>query len=411
MTARAAVVGAGPAGLMAAEALGRRGVCVDVYEAMPSPARKLLFAGKSGLNITHAEPFAAFLGRYGAAADWLGPSLQRFSPEALRAWVHDLGIETFVGSSGRVFPIGFKAAPLLRAWLRRLGAAGATLHTRHRWQGWSADGALIFATPQGPVARRADVVVLALGGASWPRLGGDGGWTAILEERGVGLAPLRPANVGFEVNWSDHFADRFAGEPLKNVVLSHGDATARGDVMVTRFGIEGGPVYELSADLRDALGVEGTVSVFVDLLPDRAEPHLLERLRRPRGKRTLANHLRQAVGVSGIKAGLLREVFPPETLQHAEQLAAAIKRLPLTLTAARPLAEAISSAGGVRRDALTDDFMLRAIPGVFCAGEMLDWEVRTGGYLLTACFATGLAAGEGAANWLDSRAEARSGDA
>ncbi len=403
MTHKAIVIGGGPAGLMAAEALTRRGVAVDVYEAMPSPGRKLLFAGKSGLNLTHAEPFDRFLKRFGQAQPWLQPALAALSPDALRAWVGDLGIETFVGSSGRIFPVGLKAAPLLRAWLRRLGAAGATLHTRHRWQGWNDDGALMFETPGGPVVRQADVTVLALGGASWPRLGGDGRWGDLLIARGVAVAPLRPSNVGFDVSWSEHFRSRFAGTPAKGVTLSFRGETAHGDVMITANGIEGGPVYILSPILRDATEREGAACIFLDLTPDRTDDYLRERLERPRRKRTVANHIRQSVGVDGVKAALLRETLDPAAFDDPKRLAKAIKHLPINLVATRPLAEAISTAGGVVRDAVTAGFMLRALPGVFCAGEMLDWEVRTGGYLLTACFATGLAAGDAAADWLNDR--------
>ncbi len=400
MNERVAVVGAGPAGLMAAEVLGARGVTVDVYEALPSAGRKFLFAGKSGLNISHTEPYEDFLSRFGVARSWLQPALDSFPPGTLRQWVTDLGIETFVGSSGRVFPVGLKAAPLLRAWLRRLAGTGATLHTRHRWRGWDDSGALAFETPEGRTKIDPGATVLALGGASWPRLGSNGVWQEWLLSRGVVLAPFRPSNVGFDVAWSSVFLSRFEGTQIKDVALSLGDETARGDVVVTANGIEGGAVYELSPRLRDAIDRDGACVLTIDLLPDRAEAQIRERLERQRGKRTLSNHLRQSVGLKGAKAGLLREGDHATDLTNAAQLAALIKAFPLPLAAARPVAEAISSAGGVTRDSVTDDYMLKAMPGVFCAGEMLDWEVRTGGYLLSACFATGRAAGAGAAAWL-----------
>jgi uncharacterized flavoprotein (TIGR03862 family) len=397
---KVAIIGAGPAGLMAAEVLAGRGFAVDVYEALPSPGRKLLFAGKSGLNITHAEPYEDFLNRFGVARPWLQPALDAFTPEMLRRWVTDLGVETFVGSSGRVFPVGFKAAPLLRAWLRRLAESGATLHTRHRWQGWDGAGALVFETPADRIAVSPDATVLALGGASWPRLGSDGLWQDWLRSRGVEIAPFTPSNVGFDVAWSGVFLSRFEGTPIKGVGLSAVRETSRGDIVVTANGIEGSAVYEVSPHLRDAIDRDGRCVLTVDLLPGRTEGQIRDRLARPRGKRTLSNHLRQSVGLSGVKAGLLREGDHADDLADATRLAALIKAFPLTLVATRPVEEAISSAGGVARNAVSDTYMLNAMPGVFCAGEMLDWEVRTGGYLLSACFATGRAAGVGAADWL-----------
>ena len=400
VTKKIAVIGAGPAGLMAAEVLALQGVSVDLYEWLPSPGRKLLFAGKSGLNVTHSEPYEQFLQRFGGSRSWLQPALDEFRPDALRQWATDLGVETFVGSSGRVFPLGFKAAPLLRAWLRRLSDAGVTLHTRHRWQGWDSAGALIFETSNGRVEVKADATVLALGGASWPRLGSDGLWQSWLTSRGVEMAPFRPANVGFNVAWSTHFLERFEGKPLKGVGLSVAGERARGDVVITQNGIEGGAVYELSSILRDAIARNGTTELLFDLLPDRSESQIRERLERPRGKRSRANHLRQSIGLTGAKAALLREGRGPEQYKDAARLAALVKGCPLELQGPRPVAEAISTAGGVMREAVTPDYMIRAMPGVFCAGEMLDWEVRTGGYLLTACFATGRAAGAGASRWL-----------
>ncbi|HEV2212648.1 MAG TPA: TIGR03862 family flavoprotein, partial [Gammaproteobacteria bacterium] len=389
----AAIVGGGPTGLMAAETLARDGVKVDVYDAMPSVGRKFLQAGVGGLNLTHAEPDTAFLSRYGERREALAPYLARFGAEALRAWAKELGVETFVGSSGRVFPREMKAAPLLRAWLKRLRASGVTLHMRHRWRGWDAEGRLVFATPDNAHAVEADVTVLALGGGSWSRLGSDGAWMGLLEARGVRLAPLKPSNCGFETAWSGHFRQRHAGQPVKPVSAWLEDGTPQqGEFIVTEQGIEGGLVYALSAPLRDAIAAQGSVTLYLDLAPNRDVLHLSEGLFKPRGSQSMSSHLRKQAGIEGVKAGLLREVLGVE-LPEAAKLAAAIKELPLTLTAARPLDEAISSAGGVMFEALDERLMLRALPGVFCAGEMLDWEAPTGGYLLTACFATGHAAG------------------
>lgn len=399
----AAVIGGGPAGLMAAETLALSGVEVDVYDAMPSLGRKFLQAGVGGLNLTHAEPEAAFLSRYGGRREALAPHLARFGAAALRAWAEALGIETFVGSSGRVFPREMKAAPLLRAWLKRLRASGVTLHMRHRWQGWDAAGRLVFATPDGGRAVAADVTVLALGGGSWARLGSDGAWMALLSARGVELAPLQPSNCGFEVAWSEHFRQRHAGQPVKPVSAWLEDGTPQqGEFIVTERGIEGGLIYGLSAPLREAIAARGSVTLYLDLAPNRDVLRLSQDLSKPRGPQSMSNHLRKQAGIEGVKAGLLREVLGVE-LPEAGKLAASIKELPLRLTAARPLDEAISTAGGVRFEALDADLMLRELPGIFCAGEMLDWEAPTGGYLLTACFATGRAAGEGAARWLERR--------
>ncbi len=401
----AVVIGGGPAGLMAAEVLVQGGVRVELFDAMPSVGRKFLLAGVGGMNITHSEPREPFLARYGARRAALEPLLAAFGAEALREWVHGLGMETFVGSSGRVFPAGMKAAPLLRAWLMRLREAGVRFHVRHRWLGWDARGALRFATPQGEQAVRADAVVLALGGGSWTRLGSDGAWAALLAARGVTVAALRPANCGFDVGWSVHFASRFAGQPAKPVAVTFTDVDGvvqrrRGEFVITANGIEGGLVYALSAGLRDAIEARGDVRVHLDLAPDRAPEALAAALARPRGKDSLASHLRKRAGIEGVKAGLLRECAPPEAFTEPARLAAAIKALALRLVAPRPLDEAISSAGGVAFEALDARLMLRALPGVFCAGEMLDWEAPTGGYLLTACFASGRAAGLGALAWL-----------
>lgn len=403
-----AVIGGGPAGLMAAEALSRGGVRVDLYDAMPSVGRKFLLAGKGGLNLTHAEPCEPFLSRYGARRARIEPLLDAFGPEALREWARGLGIDTFVGSSGRVFPVEEKAAPLLRAWLHRLREAGVRLHARHRWLGWlgrEGAGALRFETPQGERAVPADAVVLALGGGSWPQLGSDGAWVPLLVQRGVDVAALRPANCGFDVGWSEHFRTRFAGHPVKSVVASCADAAGaierrQGEFVVTATGVEGGLIYALSARLRDEIAARGVAVLHLDLAPGRELPRLVDELSRPRGSRSLSSHLQSRTGLKGVKTGLLRELLPAEDFADPARLAAAIKALPLRLVAPRPLAEAISSAGGVMFEALDERLMIRALPGVFCAGEMLDWEAPTGGYLLTACFASGRAAGLGALDWL-----------
>jgi uncharacterized flavoprotein (TIGR03862 family) len=418
------VIGAGPAGLMAAEAASDAGRTVEVYDAMPSAARKFLLAGKGGLNLTHSEALEVFLSRYGARRAQLEPIVRRFDPTALRDWAHRLGVPTFVGSSGRVFPAQMKAAPLLRHWLHRLRAAGVRFHMRQRWVGWGAGGAdAPAALPQpasvpvlhmqGPAGERfvsARAVVLALGGASWARLGSDGAWVPLLEARGVPVARLRPANCGFDAGtpqrrgWSEHFRTRFAGHPLKSVVASvdvPGVAlpARQGECVVTDTGIEGSLVYAFSAALRDAIDANGCATLQLDLAPARSHAHLAAELARPRGTRSLANHLRVRAGIDGVKAGLLRELLAPEDFGDPGRLAAAIKSLPLRLVATRPIDEAISTAGGVPFEALDENLMLRALPGVFCAGEMLDWEAPTGGYLLSACFATGRAAGHAAAAW------------
>jgi len=401
----ACIIGGGPAGLMAAEALVQGGAQVDVYDAMPSMGRKFLMAGKGGLNLTHSETACDFLARYGLRRHELQAMLQAFGAQALRDWAHDLGIETFIGSSGRVFPREMKAAPLLRAWISRLRAAGVRFHVRHRWLGWDASGQLQFQTPQGAQSRQADAVILALGGGSWARLGSDGAWQALLTQRGIDIAPLRPANCGFEISWSEFFRDRFAGHPLKNVALSFTDVHGKshhkpGECLITQHGIEGSLIYAFSSLLRDTLEAQGSVRVNIDLLPGKTLPQIVAELSRPRGARSQASHLQSRLGLKGVKAGLLRECLPKEGYAQIETLAKGIKALPLQLTAPRPLDEAISSAGGVRFENLDAHLMLRDLPGVFCAGEMLDWEAPTGGYLLTACFATGRAAGLGALRWL-----------
>lgn len=402
---RVAVIGGGPAGLMAAETLLQAGVTVDVFDAMPSPGRKFLLAGVGGMNITHSEAQDAFYRRYGPRQAALAPMLDAFNADALRAWVHGLGIETFVGSSGKVFPREMKAAPLLRAWLARLREAGMQLHVRHRWQGWQADGSLRFATPDGEACWQGDAVILALGGGSWAKLGSDGRWVPLLAERGVDIAPLQAANCGFERPWSEHFATKFAGAALKGVTLSFVDAcgqpcSRRGEFVLTASGVEGNLIYAFSAAIRDAIARDGQATVWLDLLPDRSPERLLAELQRGRGAASLANHLRKQCGLDGAKAGLLRELLDKDSFTDMATLAKAIKALPLTLYTARPLDEAISTAGGVRFEALDEYGMLRAVPGTFCAGEMLDWEAPTGGYLLTACFASGKAAAHGALHWL-----------
>ncbi|QLQ24603.1 MAG: TIGR03862 family flavoprotein [Dechloromonas sp.] len=398
---RVAIVGGGPAGLMAAERLAAvDGLEVAIFDAMPTLGRKFLMAGKGGMNITHAEPLAAFTARYGDRAAILAPLLDAFGPQALRDWIHGLGVDTFVGTSGRVFPTEMKAAPLLRAWLHRLRQAGVRTHVRHRWLGWGGDGALRFATPEGEFARVADATVLALGGGSWPQLGSDAAWVPLLEARGVAVAPLRPANCGFDVAWSEHLATRFAGAPVKAVAASAGGSFVPGEFNVTAGGIEGGLVYALSAPLRDALERDGRATLVLDLAPGRPVEKLAADLARPRGRDSLASHLRRRAGIDGVKAGLLREFGGIDGSTAAVALAAAIKALPVPLVAPRPLAEAISTAGGIDFAALDERLMLRDLPGVFCAGEMLDWEAPTGGYLLTACLATGRAAGDGAVDWL-----------
>lgn len=389
------VIGAGPAGLMAAETLARAGCRVSVHDRMASPARKLLIAGRGGLNLTHSEPRERFLARYGAAAEWLAPVLDAFPPARLRAWAEGLGEPTFIGSSGRVFPRSFKASPLLRAWLRRLDGLGVRLLPRQRWLGWNEEGGLRFDTPEGPLDVASAATIFALGGASWPRLGSDGGWVPIFNEAGVASAPLRPANSGAHIAWSPSFIQRFAGEPLKRIALTTGGRTARGEAMVDPTGLEGGAVYALSASLREAALREGAALLFVDLRPDVTAEVLATRLGASRKGESTANRLRKAAGLSPVAAGLLREAVMPLPTEP-ERLAALIKAVPLKVIGMAPLERAISSAGGVLREALDARLMLRARPGSFIAGEMLDWEAPTGGYLLQACFATGFAAACGA---------------
>ena len=399
---RVAIVGGGPAGLMAAEVAAAAGCAVDLYEAKGSVGRKFLIAGKGGLNLTHGEPRPAFYARYREAAPRVARWLDAFDGEALRAWARGLGIETYVGTSGRVFPLDRKAAPLLRGWVRRLREAGVRIHVHHRWCGWDDAGALRFTTPDGEVAVQAHATVFALGGASWPQLGSDGAWAEVFAARGVPVHPLRPSNCGFDVGWSAHFTERHAGAPLKPVVAHwralDGTACAlQGECVATATGVEGSVVYAISADLREAIARDGHAMLWLDLAPGRDEARLARDLAAPRGKRSIGEFLRRQTGLDAAKVALLFEVLPREAIDDATRVAATIKRLPLRLTAARPVAEAISSAGGVALDALDDTLQLRARPGVFCAGEMLDWEAPTGGYLLTACHASGWVAGHGAA--------------
>ncbi len=390
----ASVIGGGPAGLMAAEILAVAGIAVTVYDQMPSVGRKLLMAGRGGLNLTHAEPLAAFLSRYGPARPWLEPAITAFPRDALIAWCHGLGQPTFTGTSARVFPVAMKASPLLRAWLRRLAGLGVRFAVRHRWSGWDG-AALVFETPQGAVRVEPDAAILALGGASWPRLGSDAAWTCLLDP---GVAPFRPANCGFLVDWSPHFRNRFAGRPLKRIALRFGPDMVRGEAMLTQAGIEGGAVYALSPVLRDAIGADGSAVVLIDLRPDLDHALLADRLGGPRRSQSLSNTLRKQAGLPPEAIGLVQEALHCGSDQT--DLAALIKALPLRLVAPAPIGHAISCAGGVRLDAMDENLMLRDRPGVFVAGEMLDWEAPTGGYLLQACFSTGVAAGHGALRWM-----------
>lgn len=402
---RVAVVGGGPAGLFAAETLRAAGCEVEVFEAKGSVGRKFLVAGKGGLNLTHSDPPPLFASRYRERATQVAGWLSAFDADALRAWALGLGVPTFVGSSGRVFPEDLKAAPLLRGWVRRLRGQGVAIHVHHRWLGWDEAGALRFATPEGERVVAPDAVVLALGGGSWPQLGSDGAWEGVLRDAGVDVAPLQAANCGFDIAWSPHFATRHAGAPLKPVVAQWRDAggiehALQGECVVSEHGIEGSLVYAISATLRDQIARNGHALLELDLAPGRDLARLRRELARPRGKRSVSEHLRRSCGLDGAKAGLLREILGADGMHDADAAAAAIKRLPLRLRAPRPLAEAISSAGGVRLEALDADLMLRVRPGVFAAGEMLDWEAPTGGYLLTACFASGRVAAEGVLRWL-----------
>jgi uncharacterized flavoprotein (TIGR03862 family) len=401
MTRSVAVIGGGPAGLMAAEVISAHGIKVDVYDSMPSVGRKFLMAGKSGLNITHSEPLERFVARYGKRRVNIEPLLGIFGADELRQWVHGLGIETFVGTSGRVFPVGMKASPILRAWLKRLNDSNVTFHLRHRWSGWNADKSLKFETPEGEKGIKPDAVVLAPGGGSWARLGSDGAWVDWLRQAGAQVEALKPSNCGFNVAWSPYFRERFEGHPIKSVVLSFGSFRQQGEFIVTKEGVEGGLIYAASALLRDEIAARGSAVMMLDLAPDRSHGWLVERLGRSRGSRSMASHLERNVNLKGVKAGLLREFVSKEDFSNLQSLAHFIKNLPIPLIAPRPMDEAISTAGGVTFESLDENLMLRVLPGVFCAGEMLDWEAPTGGYLLTACFASGYAAGHGILKWLN----------
>lgn len=395
---KAAIIGGGPAGLMAAEVLAHNGIQVHVYDAMPSLGRKFLMAGKSGLNITHSEPFEQFVSRYSHTSH-IETWLQAFTPADLREWARGLGIETFVGTSGRVFPVEMKASPLLRAWIQRLSVSGVTFHLRHKLSGLHAEKSLHFHTPDGEVTVEADVIILALGGGSWRRLGSDGAWVQWLSQAGAEIEPLLPSNCGFNVDWSPVFIQKFEGQPVKSVILSFGSFRQQGEFIITNEGVEGSLVYAASALLRDECLAHGSAVMHLDLAPDKTFAQLQAGLAKPRGSRTLTSHIEKTIGIKGVKAGLLREFVPKDEFT-SEQLARYIKDLSVPLVAPRPLDEAISSAGGVSFSALTEDLMLKNLPGVFCAGEMLAWEAPTGGYLLTACFASGRWAAQGALKWL-----------
>jgi uncharacterized flavoprotein (TIGR03862 family) len=402
-----AIIGAGPAGLMAAEVLARSGARVTIYDAMPSAGRKFLMAGRGGLNLTHSEPLPKFLTRYGPAEPYLAPAIAAFPPDALRAWSEALDQPTFIGSSGRVFPQAFKASPLLRAWLRRLEAMGVKFELRHRWTGWDQNGKLLFQTADGQHVVDSSATVLALGGASWPRLGSDGAWVGTLMTRGVLIKPLLPSNCAFGVRWSPVFQERYAGHPLKNIALRFGGSIVRGEIMLTQTGIEGSPVYALSAPLREEILAHGSAVLFLALRPDMSTPELAARLNAPRGKNPVATHLRRKLKLTPAAIGLIQEAAlalgDPLALMPMDELAINVNSVPVLLTSIAPIARAISTAGGISFDELDADFMICRLPGVFAAGEMLDWEAPTGGYLLQASFATGAAAGRGALNWLEKR--------
>lgn len=396
----AIVVGGGPSGLMAAEALLEAGHAVELYDALPSVGRKFLVAGKGGLNLTHSEGLSGFVSRYAARSDSVAPWLESFSPNAMRAWAKALGVETFIGTSGRVFPLEMKAAPLLRAWLHRLRAQGLRIHVRHRWIGWNSESQPIFEHPDGLKVVEASAMVLALGGASWPHLGSDGAWQAWLRDAGVDVAPLVPSNCGFEVPWTAHLRERFAGAPIKSVALSFDGVSRQGEFVVSDYGVEGSLIYAFSARVRDAIAASGSATFLLDLVPNHDAERVLGEVLRPRGARSWSTHLKSRLGIDGVKSALLHEALAKDAWGNARRVAATIKALPITVRSTRPIAEAISSAGGVRLEALDSQLMLRNRRSVFCAGEMLDWEAPTGGYLLQATMASGRVAGLGAARFL-----------
>ncbi len=400
-----AIIGGGPAGLMAAEVLLEHGLQVDLYDRMPSLGRKLLIAGRGGLNLSHAEPLPDFIQRYGKRSDIIGPMIEAFDAQALRDWAKGLGIETFIGTSQRIFPTDFKAAPLLRAWLHRLREKGLRIHVRHRWLGWSNDDALRFESPRGEYNIQHRATVLALGGGSWAKLGSDGKWTAAFKDKNIPLAPLRPSNCGFEAHWSEHFRSKFASEPLKSISLSvqtldgHIE-TRQGELMIADYGLEGGAIYALSAPIRDLIEAQGVATVLIDLVPGRNLSQLQANLAKPRGRNSMSKHLQRQAGIKGAKANIVREVLSNEQMQDSKQLANTLKELPIKLHAPRPMDEAISTAGGIQFEGLDQRLMIKELPGTFCAGEMLDWEAPTGGYLLTACMASGRQAAQGMLEWL-----------
>ncbi|MGL4204517.1 MAG: TIGR03862 family flavoprotein [Aeromonadaceae bacterium] len=404
-SSQVAIIGGGPAGLMAAEQLAKAGISVTLFDAMPSLGRKFLQAGKGGMNLTHSEAYESFVQRYGERAGLLAPLLKAFGATELREWAEGLGFPTFVGSSGRVFPTDMKAAPLLRSWLHRLRELGVQMLVRHRWIGWSEDGRLRFATEEGELIYSADATLVALGGASWPRLGSTGEWVPLLQEKQLEIAPLQPSNCGLEIAWSPFFIEKFAGSPLKSVVLTHtntqGMAQSRqGECVITKHGMEGSLLYPFTPALREQLAQQGQATFFLDLLPGRSAERVQSELQAPRGSKSLANHLRSRLGIEGVKAALLRECLPSDTFQNLPLLAVRLKSLPVTVTSTRPIAEAISTAGGVKFEELDNYLMVKRHPGLFCAGEMLDWEAPTGGYLLTGCFSTGYQAAQGIKLWL-----------
>lgn len=406
-----AIVGGGPAGLMAADRLSQQGIAVDLFDAMPSVGRKFLLAGRGGLNLTHSEPLPRFLTRYSHGAEHLGPLIEGFTPDAVRQWAHDLGIDTFVGTSGRVFPKDMKAAPLLRAWLHRMRQQGVRFHMRHRWTGWAGRDLLTFTTPDGPQQHQARATLLALGGGSWSRLGSDGSWVALLRDQGIATAPLKASNCGFDVvrPWTEHLKTRFAGQPIKPVKVSWarpdwGRDTQQGEFVLTETGVEGSLIYAFSSRLRQAIERDGTATIELDLLPAHTPEQVLAEVSRPRGPRSLSTHLKSRLGIQGLKMALLHELLPPNMLADPRALAHSLKALPVRLGAPRPIDEAISTAGGVSWESVNPDLMARAHPGLFFAGEMLDWDAPTGGYLLTACLATGVRAADGIANWLKTSA-------